>query len=298
MDKEKIEQFYKKNYKKLMIIPLVLLLIAFFIIFNQYRITGDIVEKDVTLKGGITATVYSDKKIDVSEVERYLTEKFKGANVLVRKLAEFGTEKQIGIIVEASDISDVDLKNALAEKLGIKLSEENYSVEEMGSSLGEAFYKQMLIAILLAFLFMAIVVFIVFRTFIPSMAVVFAAFSDIVITIAVIDLIGIKLSTAGVAALLLLLGYSVDTDVLLTTRILKRKEGSLFERFTGSMKTGLTMTITTIAALSVAFFVSNSHILRQIFLIVLIGLAIDVISTYLMNAGILRWYCVKKENEY
>ena len=288
-----IKEFYLKHYKKLFLIPVLLVAIALAILINQYAKTGDIINKDVSLSGGITATVYTEKAVDVIELEKILNNKLE--DTTARKLSEFGSDKQIGIVIETSDTREDILKKELESYIGIKLEDENYSVEEMGSSLGESFYKQMAVAILAAFILMAIVVFVTFRSFVPSLNVVFAAFADIVITLAVLDLFNIKIGTAGVAALLLLIGYSVDTDILLTTRVLKRKEGDIFERTVGAVKTGLTMTFTTIVALTVGYFVSSSFILKEIFLIILIGLVIDIISTYLMNAGVLFWYAGKKE---
>ena len=62
-----------------------------------------------------------------------------------------------------------------------------------------------------------------------------------------------------------------------------------------SAKTGLTMTFATIAALSIAYVITTSFVLEQMFLIIVIGLFVDIVSTYFMNAGILIWYCKKKE---
>ena len=107
-------------------------------------------------------------------------------------------------------------------------------------------------------------------------------------------LFDIKLSTAGIAAILLLIGYSIDTDILLTTKLLKRRDGSIFERLYESMKTGLTMTTTTIVALTIAYFVATSLVLKQMFLIIVVGLLFDVIMTYAMNAGLLVWYAKKR----
>jgi len=55
------------------------------------------------------------------------------------------------------------------------------------------------------------------------------------------------------------------------------------------------MTATTFAALGVGYFVSSSLVLKELFLIILIALVIDIISTYAMNAGILYWYREKKK---
>ena len=291
MDKEEL---YKKHYKKLFVIPIILLLLSIIFIYNFNNKHGDIVNKDISLKGGITATVYVEN-VNTDELEVFLDSKFN--DILIRRLSEFGSGKDIGFIIEAGDIDEKELRSVLEEKVG-KINDENFSVEKTGSSLGKSFYKEMLKAVLFAFLLMAGVVFIAFRTFIPSMAVVSAALLDIVITLAIVDLIGVKISVAGIAAFMLLIGYSIDTDILLTTRMLKRKEGELFDRMIGAIKTGLTMTAATMVALSIAFIFSNSLILKQMFLIILIGLLIDIISTYFMNAGVLWWYCNRKvENE-
>ena len=276
-----------------MFIPIILTVISLFLISVQYQKTGDIVQRDVTLKGGVTATIYTDH--DYRPLEERLKSELGGTEVIVRKLSELGSDVQTGIIIEVSDIEDDQLKSIIQEELSIVLTADNYTTERVGSSLGESFYKQMLTAIVLAFLFMGIVIFISFRSVLPSFAVIFAAFSDIVMTIAVLNLLNIRISTAGVAALLLLIGYSIDTDVVLSTRVLKRKESSLDERVKSSLQTGLTMTFTTIVALSLGYFFSNSPVLQQMFLIVIIGLFFDLINTWMMNLGLLLWY-VKKKN--
>src|SRR3989344_4288881 len=96
---------------------------------------------------------------------------------------------------------------------------------------------------------MSLVVFISFRSFIPSIAVISAALTDILAALAVVNLLGIKLSAAGIIAFLLVIGYSIDTDILLTTRMLKRHDSPLLERVKSSIITGLTMTFAAIAAL-------------------------------------------------
>lgn len=291
----KLKDFYLKHYKKLFAIPLLLLVLGAYVLFDTYKKTGDIFYKDVTLQGGVAATIYTDQAFADLEVE--LAKTLQYSDLTIRQLSEFGTDKQIGLLVEATNVEDEELRNALEQTTGLVLTAENYSSEQTGATLGQAFYSQMMLAMLLAFIFMAIVVLITFRTIVPSLAVIFAAFTDIFMTVAVMDLLKIKLSTAGIAALLMLIGYSVDTDILLTTKALKRKEeGELFERLYDGMKTGLTMTFTTIAAVGVGYFVSNSLVIKEMFLIIIIGLLFDIIATYLNNAGLLVLY-LKRKND-
>ena len=130
---------------------------------------------------------------------------------------------------------------------------------------------------------------------VPAFAVILSAFADIIMTLAVINLVGIELSTAGIVAFLMLIGYSVDTDILLTTRLLRRREGvnaSLFKAF----KTGMTMTITSIVAVMTALIAiySFESVLNQIFTILLIGLGFDMFNTWVTNASIIKWYVGKQ----
>ncbi|MAG77904.1 hypothetical protein CL616_00910 [archaeon] len=290
--KEVFRKVYYKNHKKLFIIPIILLLLAIILLTIQGITTGDIIQKDVSLKGGITATIYTQEPFP--ELKQQLKEIFPEKEFIIRTLKQFGSDNNLGISIEVSDIEQDELKTTLEQLTNLELTSDIYSIEIVGSSLGENFYKQMMIAILLAFIFMGIVVFITFRSLIPSLTVVFAAFSDLVITMAILNIFNIRLSTAGIAALLLLIGYSIDTNILLTTRVLKDRTSSIFDSIKSSMKTGLTMSFTTIIAMSVAFFVATSLVLKQMFLIIIIGLLIDIIITYGMNAGVLVWYAKKR----
>ena len=213
-----------------------------------------------------------------------------------REIYDVVTQERKAIVIETK--SDGDYTKDLIEKfIGHELNDENSSFEFTGSSLSESSYKQLLVAILVAFIFMGIVVFIMFRSFVPSAAVILSAFADILMTLTLVNLLGIKMSSAGIVAFLMLIGYSVDTDILLTTRVLKRNEGSLNERIYNSFKTGTTMTLTSLLAITFALIVvkSFSLILAQIFTILVIGLVFDIFNTWITNVSILKWYMLRKK---
>jgi preprotein translocase subunit SecF len=103
-----------------------------------------------------------------------------------------------------------------------------------------------------------------------------------------------------VAALLMLIGYSVDTDILLSMRVLKRK-GTTEEKIIGAMGTGFMMTGTTIAAVFSLILVSNflyliipsftrMDIIADMTTVLIFGLAADIFNTWVTNAQGLRWY--------
>ena len=289
----KIKHIYEHKYKTLMIIPLLLLVLAFVQIAVQSYTTGDFINRGVSLKGGSTIILNQEALLDPSILEKNLQAEFPQAEVSVRTLTTAGSATGLAIDSSFQETEDIDqLLDYLGEQ--VDLEKTLYGVEVMGASLGSSFFKQAGLALLLSFILMAIVVLLYFRLWIPSLAVIAAAFSDIVVTLAIFNLTGIKLSTAGVAAFLMLIGYSIDTDILLTSRVLKRKEGSVMDRIYSSISTGLTMTITTLAVVTVALIFVQSETIRQIMLIIMIGMFVDMIMTWIQNVGILRLYLEKK----
>ncbi len=289
--KRKFAEFHDKNYKLLLLIPLALLLFSFIYMSSFYAQNNDFIRRDITLKGGTSVTINSD--LNTAELEQALANQL--GELGTREIYDLITREKLATVIETTSDAE-QTKQVLEEYLGYELTEENSSFEFTGSTLSESFYKQLMIAILIAFLFMAIVVFIIFRTPVPSAAVILSAFADILMTLVVVNLLGIKVSSAGIIAFLMLIGYSVDTDILLTTRILKRDEGSLNQRIFGAFKTGTTMTLTSLSAVVFALIVvsSFSSALTQIFTILAIGLGFDLLNTWITNTSILKWYMEKK----
>lgn len=284
---------YNKYYKHLLILPAILLVFSLSYMFYFYSVNDDFIYKDVSLTGGTTVTI--DGNINIPELRGAIENKLE--DLTIRQISDLVTRQETAIIIETKSGPE-ETRQVLEDFLGYPLTSENSSFEFTGSTISQNFYKQLVIAIILAFLFMAIVVFVLFRTFIPSMAVIISAFADILMTLVVVNLLEMKLSTAGIVAFLMLIGYSVDTDILLTTRVLKRKSDSINRRIFGAFKTGMMMILTSIIALTFALIITSSfsNTLSQIFTILLIGLVFDVFNTWITNASIIKWYA-EKQNE-
>ena len=287
------KNWYDKHYKLTILIPAILLIFSIIYLVNFTLKNGDIIYKDVSLTGGTTITVL-DEKVNMEELKNSLKGQF--PDISIRKISELRTGSQKGLVLETKSNAD-EIKSSLENYLGYKLDQDNSSIEFSGAALSSGFYQQIRLAIILAFIFMALVVFFVFRTFVPSFVVILSAFADIIMTIATVDLLKFNLSLAGIIAFLMLIGYSVDTDILLTSRLLKRREGSMNYAILDAFKTGMTMTITSITAVGISLIViyTFSDVLKQIFTILLIGLVFDIFNTWLTNAPLLRWYIEAKE---
>ncbi|MCR4335314.1 MAG: protein translocase subunit SecF [archaeon] len=200
-------------------------------------------------------------------------------------------------LTKAEETFNKDLQDTISQTYHLK-GDLKFQKREIGPSLGENFFSTGITVALVGLLLVIIVIFIFFREVVPSAAIVFAVLFDVAGALALMALFEIPLSLATIPALLMLIGYSVDTDLMLTTRLLKRREGSARERAHESMITGLTMTFTTLAALTsmiVLSYFGQIQVIYEISAVLLFGLFADILSTWLMNAPILLWYVEKKE---
>ncbi len=315
-----LEKIYgTKNYKYLFLVPAVMLVFA---LFGVQHIT-----LGVDLKGGYGITIY--KPMDIHFLKKTLENDLEGLDV-----REINTEQGKGVIIEFTDFKDTAkakelylsgnieaaknilskytevtddfnstlyrarevLKNALLEKLGVV--NEKVIIKEVGPSLGSSFLQHSINVIAIALVLMSIIVFLSFRNLIPSIAIIQAAVFDVVFALGMMGYLGIPLSLPTVAALLMLIGYSVDTDILLTTRMLKRT-GHYQEKIIGAFKTGIYLTICALVSAIVMYVVAGAvgiEVLGMIGSVLTFGLFADIISTWFTNAGMLVWYMRRRRH--
>lgn len=269
----------KYPVRQLVALPVALLIISFLFLGFNTLMTGMPVDPGIDFAGGVAVTIPQSADTP-AEVEAY----FSGY-----PLKSVGEGVNGGYYVVFEYMPDEDFRT-LSELINDRYPDAK--IDQIGETFGKTLQTQALWALLFSFIGMAIVVFIVFKNFVPSVAVVISALSDIVITAALMDIVGITLTLGTTAALLMLIGYSVDSDILLTTRVLKRK-GKFVEKMQGAFRTGFTMTSTTISAVALMFIVSwigQIDVIRDISAVLLLGLFVDLMNTWMLNAGILKAY--------
>jgi preprotein translocase subunit SecF len=274
-------------YRPFIAVPVIILLLSAGLLFYNYTQTGEWFQRSIDLRGGTMLSIRTDSTHDTELIEDSLSQRF--GRVVVRELRSFSG---YGLTVQADSGVDVDELKSGLEDLGVDTTDT--SVETIGPSLGESFWLQAQISLVVAFILMGIIVFVIFRTFIPSAAVILAAAFDIIFTLALMQLFSVELSLASLAALLMLIGYSIDTNILLTTRVIRIHEDTVAERTRGAFKTGMTMTLTTLAVLAAIILTTTSLVLLAIASVLFLGLVADIINTWLMNATIIRWYADRK----
>lgn len=283
---EYLESFVRgHDDKQLISIPLAVLVISLLISGFVFATTGAPVKLGMEFEGGTMIAFETQESAQVLESaysSSSLTDVRKAGDRAILQFGPMGSDAQLELE-----------KDVTSKYTGVE-------IKQIGALYGEELQKQALKAIGISFIGMAIVVFLIFRTAVPSIAVVISAFSDIMIALGFMNVMGIELSLGTVAALLMIIGYSVDSDILLTTRVLKRR-GSPDENIGRAMHTGVTMTTTTLAALVVMYLVSTFsylvtssasqiNLLSDIAIVLIFGLVADLMNTWLLNTGILRWH--------
>jgi preprotein translocase subunit SecF len=173
----------------------------------------------------------------------------------------------------------------------------SFSYQQVTPTLGAFFLSQVQLIIIVAFILVSLVVLLVFKSIAPAVAVVFGAGNDMIIALGAMGLFGIPLGLASLGGLLMLIGYSIDTDMLAAIRMLKRHDGDIEDRAFSAMHTGMTMTLTAIVSFAILFIVSLIAYVPtyyEISGVVLFGLIGDVFTTWLGNTPMILLYKKRK----
>lgn len=280
-DKQKQIKMY--NYKLCLSISITIFLLtaaAF-----GYLIVNDKINYDIDLKGGLQIVITMANEPDIKQIENILNE----FGPVVR------SSKGLtgwSLIIQTDE--NVDYNNIISKLKDVGYDTSNWSVQRMGAVLGKAFLSQSIYVLFIAFIFMVATIFYLFRAALPSTFIVFSGAIDIFEAFVFSQLLGIPLSIATFTGLLLLIGYSVDTNILLTTRVLRSETGAVMDRIKLAFKTGMTMIATSIVAVLVLFFISGSQMIMHIAAVLVIGLFCDIINTWLTNASLIQIYAKRK----
>lgn len=269
--------------RQLLLIPLTVLAVALLVIAGWYVVTGAPVALGIDFTGG------TELRITTSDSPEQIRQTFEERVPYDVDSVTLSGGSYI-VTFQATEQSQVQEITDAGRNAGYDV----LSAQTRSATFGAGAQQQALIAVAIAFVGMSVIVALLFRTVVPSLGVVASAFSDIVIPIALMNVFGIKLSLGTVAALLMIIGYSVDSDILLTNSILRRR-GDFYESTYRARRTGVTMTITSIAAMVVMSFVASDFVfgiplLPQMGIVLVFGLIADLMNTYLLNVSILRYY--------
>lgn len=270
-------EYSRYSNRQLAAVPLCLLALSLLVIAGMWATTGAPVDPGIDFTGGTELQIQTDASQEEIETA------FETEPESIQSIAT--GDGEYVVTFQSTDTGAIE-QQATAAGFAV------ISISSTSASFGAETQLQAVVGVAIAFAGMSALVALMFRTFVPSIAVVLSAFSDIVIPVALMNLFGIQLSLGTVAALLMLIGYSVDSDLLLNNHVLRRR-GDFYESTHRAMRTGVTMTVTSILAMLVMTSVATLFaipLLPAIGLVLVFGLLADLMNTYLLNVSLLRWY--------
>jgi len=270
--------------RKLLLIPILVFIIAISILVFWTMMTGLPVDRGIEFVGGTEIRLSVGD--DISNTEQTIEETYSADTETIVPIP--GSGNYI-VSFESGSITSQDIEDQTDANEDLTLVELN----EVSPTLGEDVQERAMIALIFSLFLMSAFVILLFRSFIPAVAVIASTVSNIAIPLAAMNIIGMELSLGAVGALLMLIGYSVDSDILLNKHVLKGDKMTFNENVYDSMNTGVFMTVTALSAMIVMSIIASLFsvgILVDMGIILAIGLTSDLMNTYLMNVGLLKWY--------
>jgi len=280
-------KYYEKEYKKLLLIPLIVLLFFGGVIVYTKFSTGEFFAKDISLKGGTSITFYVDEPL--TGVSEWLSDSWGEDTQLIVITNPLGGFKGYDFRV-GTQLSVDEVKAQLSVLAGREVLHDEFSLGLQGASIAQSFFNDSIIIILISFLLMGLVALYYFKSVIPAVSITFSTIADVIVVVGVLNLLGEPLSVASIGALLMLIGLSTDSDMLLAANIIKKKDEGLINRLKRSFKTELTMSLAAITTATVMYLLTNIEMIKSIALILLIGSISDVLNTWVLSAGLQRLY--------
>ncbi|MEM6961220.1 MAG: protein translocase subunit SecF [Myxococcota bacterium] len=242
--------------------------------------------------GGDKLSMQLTAPMDPSELERLL--RASGAKVRPQGVSAFGRAEDVRYEAQLLGIAD-EMVGDLREQLGERGPKTPRRVEWVGPRAGQQLRDAAIKAMLYAIAF--IMVYIAFRfdlRFAPGG--VLAMAHDVVITFGIYVLVQKEVNLTTVAALLTILGYSINDTIVVYDRIRENmgriRDASLSELINVSTSQMLSRTIvtsgTTLLSM-IAFFIWGTAVIRDIAFALFIGILVGTYSSVYVAAPVTEW---------
>ena len=262
-----------KSYKIFFSITIIFLLIGF----------GSIVTRGFNLgidfTGGSIVDLTFENPVNVAQVRDVLKEHDMGNSIIQLENSDGKTEAN-SVLIRTGVVEDTELRatmNDLQSKLG------NYQiqrVEQVGATIGSELLQQAAMAIVLSWVLM--IAYITFRfEFKFAIAAIIALIIDVLVVLSYFSLFQMEMDSSFVAALLTVVGYSVNGTIVIFDRIrenlkIHRRSESLGEMVDNSIWQCMTRTIYTVATslfAIVSIFLFGGETIHNFSFAMLVGFA-------------------------
>lgn len=244
---------------------------------------GSWVNYGVDFTGGTLVQVAFTEPTSVADL-RGLVGSLQGAEI-----TRFGGENEYLIRVAEFSEEGTNVSEIVQEILAAEYGDEGFEVartEAVGPKIGDELQQKAVLAILMSFALTLI--YLAFRfEWRFGVAAIIATVHDILITLGFISAFQLEVSLPTVAAVLTIIGYSLNDTIVIFDRIRENLKGSgrrqpyidVLNRSINEVLPRTVMTSGTTAAVLLALFILGGAIIRDFALILILGVVIGTYSS-------------------
>jgi preprotein translocase subunit SecF len=268
-------------------ISLLLIALSLFSIFTKGFNWG------IDFKGGIEIQVRFEKPVQIGEVRKLISKKYKGANITT-----FGSPNEILIRLNVEQVSGDVQKSLGAEikKLLSPLGEvEIRRVDIVGAKVGNELKEKGLKALIFAII--GILIYVAFRfEWRFAVASVLALMHDTIISLGAVSFFQIEVNLDVLAAILTLMGYSLNDTIVVFDRIREQVRESNIRDLPTLINEAISKTLsrTVLTSLTTFFvvltlYLFGGEIIKPFSFTLLVGIIVGTYSSIFIASPLLIW---------
>ena len=254
----------------------------------------------IDFTGGSIMDLQFHKTVSVAEVREVLKERDLGNAIIQLESSDSAVTSAKGVLIRTGVISDEQRQQVMAD-LKSKLGDFDIQrVENVGATIGGELIQQAVLAIVLSWVLMIAYITIRFE-FRFALAAIIALIIDVTVTLSYFSLFHVEMDSSFVAALLTVVGYSVNGTIVIFDRIrenlkIHRRSESMTEMVDNSIWQTMGRSIYTVGTslfAVVAIFLWGGETIRNFAFAMLVGFSSGAYTSTLL-AGPL-WMLLRKQ---
>ena len=292
-----IKRGLKIDFLKIKNIATILSVIA--IISSLFFLVYKNLNFGIDFKGGTLIELKKDNDLTIAEIRSQLS----GLNIGDIQIQTFGSDNIILIRIENSSnlVANADMNTIelIRSNLGDDITIQR--TEIVGPKVSSELIQKGIIAIVIAVFLMLFYIWIRFEWQF-SIGAVTALIHDVIITMGIFSLLQIEFNLSIIAALLTIIGYSMNDTVVVYDRIRenlrKYKQMNIYELINQSLNETMSRTlltsVTTLLALFSLYFLGG-EVLRGFTLAMIIGVFIGTYSSVFIASQMILYLNVKRD---
>ena len=292
-----IKKGLKINFLKIKNIATILSILA--IISSLFFLVYKNLNFGIDFKGGTLIEIKKDNDLTISEIRNQLSE----LDIGDIQIQTFGSDDVILIRIENSSnlVANADMSTIeiIRPNLGDNITIQR--TEIVGPKVSSELIQKGIIAIVIAVFLMLFYIWIRFEWQF-SIGAVTALIHDVFITMGIFSLLQIEFNLSIIAALLTIIGYSMNDTVVVYDRIRenlrKYKQMNIYDLINQSLNETMSRTlltsVTTLLALFSLYFLGG-EVLRGFTLAMIIGVFIGTYSSVFIASQIVLYLNVKRD---